>query len=229
MNNIFTLISGVIKDEWIELPTKPAMGICAVTGKKTLCIPRGKLMSSNFTAQPILSCPSSNFISIEAYQTLKYRPERMSSWIVSKKEFKKLKRVDIRPFVLNGVQEKTWAGYVTTSYKKHGALKAVINHGRRAIWAFDEALVDCSDKEKVNSWYNRLVAELKKGFGRTTLETLYCPPYILRKVGMIKWIEFETWAKSKYKSNLYKFLCYLLPSQAELKEQKGIRNGDKTS
>lgn len=217
--NIFELISNTIKKEWIDLPSEPIVKICAVTGKKTLCVPRKNLMSSGFTDQRVLSCPTSDFISIEAYQTMKYQLERKSSWIVIEKKFKRLKRIDIRPYVLNGVQGKIWAGYVTTSYKKHGALKAVINHSK-AIWAFDEALVDCSNKEKVNNWYNHLVVEFKKGFGRTILETLHCPPYILKRIGLMEWQQFEKWAKPKYKSSLYKFLCYLLPSQAELKKQK---------
>ena len=215
--NIYKLISDSIKCIHVKLPAEPTDGICSVTGEKTLCVPRKELFSSNFTEQPKLQCPVSQFVGIEAYQSLKYKKERMSSWIVTEAEFRVLKKIDIRPLVLSGTRSDLWAGWVTTSYKKHGAFRARINTSGQAIWAFDEMLVDCSDIEKVNNMYNQLVVYLKKGFGRTTLETLICPGFVIMRAGLKEWLGFAAWAKPVYKSNLYKFLCYLLPSQDELK------------
>jgi len=215
--NIYKLISDSIKDIHIELPAEPVEETCSVTGENTFCIPRKKLFSSNFTEQPKLQCPGSQFVSIEAYQSLKYKKERMSSWIATKDKFTPLKRLDVRPLVLSGTGSDIWAGWVTTSYKKHGAFRARINTVGQVIWAFDEMLVDCSDIKDVNNIYNQLVMYLKKGFSRTTLETLTCPGFVILRAGLQQWLEVEAWAKPLYKSNLYKFLCYLLPSQDELK------------
>lgn len=216
--NIYKLISDSIKDIHVPLPSEPTQSVCAVTGENCLCVPRKKLFSSKFTEQSNLNCPESQFVGIDAYQAVKYKKTRMSSWITDGHEFRLLKRIDIRPLVLSGTGADLWAGWITTSYKKHGSFRAVLNSAGRAVWAFDELLVDCSDNKKVNEIYNQLVIYLKKGFSRTTLETLTCPGFVIMRAGLLEWLALEKWAKPIYKSNLYKLLCYLLPSQAELKE-----------
>ena len=217
--NIYQLIANSIKPHWVDLPETPVMEICAFTGEKTLCISRKKVLSSAFTEQPVLACPESQFVSVETFQALKYPKERKSSWLVNEKEFKLLYRLDVRQYVLNGVESAIWAGWATTSYKKHGALRTPINTGEKAVWAFNDILVDCSDNQKVNHTYNKLTNYLKAGLSRNTLETLDCPVFVLKKLGIKIWLDFHDWAKSEYKSNLYKFLCYLLPSQEELKAE----------
>lgn len=217
--NIYKLISDSIKDIHVPLPVEPIQSVCAVTGENCLCVPRKKLFSSNFTEQPNLQCPDSQFVGIEAYQTLKYKKTRMSSWIATKGQFQLLKRIDVRPLVLSGTDLDLWAGWVTTTYKKHGATRARLNYAGQTVWAFDEKLIDCSDAEKVKRVYNQLVTYLKKGFSRTSLETLQCPGFVIMRAGLKEWLGLEAWAKPLYKSNLYKFLCYLLPSQDELKAE----------
>lgn len=221
MNNYIhtvELIANAIKDEWIELPAKTKIEVCAVTGKETLCVPRKKSFSSVFTTQNLLAYPSSEWVSVEAFQALKYKSERKSSWIVAPSKFRRLTRAEVREEVLNKKNNDIWAGYATTSYKKHGALIAPINKGDSAVWLFEMKLVDCSDKELINSWFEIMVEALKSGIGRTIIESLVCPAFVIKKVGVEKWQTFEEWAKPKYKSALYQFLAYLLYSQQELKE-----------
>ncbi len=217
--NVYELISDSIKDLHVPLPSKPIQGICAVTGEKCLCVPRKKLFSSNFTEQPILQCTTSQFVGIEVYQALKYKKTRMSSWIAYQGELRLLKRIDVRPLVLSGAGADLWAGWVTTTYKKHGATRARLNSTGQAIWAFDEMLIDCSDLKEINGIYNQLVVYLRKGFSRTALESLNCPSFVVRRASLREWLELIEWARPLYKSNLYKFLCYLLPSQDELKAE----------
>lgn len=217
--NVYKLISDSIKGVHVPLPTELVKEICAITGESCMCVPRKKLFSSNFTEQPNLQCPESQFVSVEVYQAMKYRKTRMSSWIATGKEFRLLKRIDVRPLVLSGTGSDSWAGWVTTTYKKHGSTRAKLNYAGQAIWAFDEMLVDCANIKKVNGIYNQLVFYLKKGFGRASLETLNCPGFVIMEVGLKEWLELDCWAKPLYKSNLYKFLCYLLPSQDELKTE----------
>ena len=83
--------------------------------------------------------------------------------------------------------------------------------------------VDCTDKEKVRIIWDRLNIYLRKGIGRSSMESLSIPVYAINKIGLSNWMSFQAWAKPIYKSPLYLFMVYLLPSQKELKEE--INNG----
>lgn len=218
------MIAESIKNDWEPLPADSVQGICCVTGDNTQCILRKKGVGAAFTTQGLLKAPESDFISVAAYQAFKYRPERASCWIVSPGKFQKLKRTDIRHLVLNGTGLEIWAGYATTSYKKHGALLATLNIGDTAIWQFEQISVDCSDRIAVNAMYDKLLYYLKSGIGRKTLESCDMPPLLIGKIGLPLWLDFEKWARPVYKSPLYQFLCYLLPSQDELKNEKNENN-----
>jgi len=211
------LISEGIKSEWQPLPEETKKEYCAITGELTDCISRSYVISTDFTAQSGLSLPNSKFMSVDAFQALKYKWERMSSWYVDESGFYRMQRIDARDKILSANYGKIWSGYITTSYKKHGALRTIVNQNS-AIWLFENFLVDCSDNKKVNDLYNELVDWLKIGIWRTSIETLDLQPGILKQVGYRQWIDFYEWAKDKYKSPLYQFMCYFLPSKEELKE-----------
>jgi len=233
-----------------ELPCEPATAICAVTGVETECLPRNKIIGSSFTDNQMLVAPNSKFISVDTFiawffgyygkegsKRLKC-PERMSSWLVTKNQdannppyfdgFYELDRQGVRDFVINYlvkgymIDDEIWSIYVTTSYKKHGSLYTKVNTGNKAIVRFEMLDVDCSDREKLMEIWNRLNIEIRKGFGRSILETLECPISVINKIGLEDWVYFEQWAKPLFRSPLYKFMCYLLPSQAELKEEKAL-------
>lgn len=196
-------------------------GICAVTGIEGQCVPRKTLFGKSFCDGETLAAPSSVVVSVDAYITLKYKWERMSSWVCCESGFKKLSRVGVREAVLSESITAPWCGYATTSYKKHGALRAPINYSQgQNKWLFETRLVDCSDIKKVAEWWSILNKALRLGAGRSVLETLNCPPFVMRKIGLSEWVKFELWAKPRAKSSLYAFLCYLLPSQEELKNEE---------
>ena len=219
--NIFELYSNAIKPEHIEYPKQTEMQTCCFTGKECLCIPLKECVSNGFVNTDILLAPNSKYASIEVFQAFKHHWERSSSWLITDKEFIRLKtKLEIRPLVLNGVESNLWAGYITTSYKKHGTLKTVINSGNKAFWGFENLLVDCSDKKKVNEWFQIMLTALKNGIYRTSIETCDCQSAIIGKVGIKTWLDFYKWGKDKYQSPLYQFLCYLLPSKEELKNNE---------
>lgn len=145
------------------------------------------------------------------------RPERMSSWFCDGETFTELNRIGVRHKVFQKETSKIWSAYATISYKKHGSLLATVNTGSQRFWLFEERIVNCSDMKQVNVWWEKLNTALYAGIGRMVLESLECPPYLMQKVGLLNWIDFEQWARPKYLSNLYAFLCYLLPSQEEMK------------
>lgn len=49
------------------------------------------------------------------------------------------------------------------------------------------------------------------------MESLDAPPGVMKSIPVSLWMDFAQWAKDKYLSSLYRFLCYLLPSKDELK------------
>ena len=157
------LIASAIKlnSDCPELPCDPTDGICAVTGQNCLCLPRKLLLGKSFTNGDVLAAPASKVVGIDAYIALKYKWERMSSWVCDGKSFDRLKRADIRELVLTADYPDTqYVYYATTSYKKHGALRAPVNQPGSRVWLFETRLVDCSDMSIVVEWWERLLSAL---------------------------------------------------------------------
>jgi hypothetical protein len=211
------------------LPCEPVLGICAVTGDETLCLPRKEVLGPSFTNLDGLRAPQSPMIGVNVYTAWFYGyktdpskkrlkcPERMSCWICDGKEFRELSRVDIRHLVINGVQSEIWAAYVTTSYKKHGSLWAKVNKGPRGIWRFEGVDADCRNHDAVLEYWDKMNNVLDSGIGRSVIESLNCPPFVIKKTGIKTWMDFDRWARPIYQSGLYQFIAYLLPSKEERK------------
>jgi len=211
--------------ERVPLPQDPVCGVCAVTGKEGLCIRRKDAIGGNFTTQGIFAAPNSDLVGVETYQALKWKWQRMSSWICDGRQFVKLRRPDVRRAVLEGPDGffapglERWAAYCTTSYKKHGILVARVNaYPQHALWAFDDMLVDCSDHAAVVAMYDRLCGYLESGIGRPELESRHPNVATIKRCGIETWLEFARWSADKWRSSLYRFACYLLPS---IEERKG--------
>ena len=201
---------------------------CCVTGVLCPCVPVNLLITSSFTDGKFFKNPSGRWVGVDIYKAWKYgileagkkrqfAPERMSCWVVSETSFEfRIDRKRIREVALEGCKPP-WACWVTTGYKKHGSIRAKVNIRHRGVIAFDELRVDCSDP-RIDDFYFRLTEMQKKGFSRPTLETLNCPPAVLKKLDFTEWMRFCEWAKAWYTSPTYQFCCYLLPSKEELKK-----------
>lgn len=224
-----TLISSALpKERRPALPEPPVLATCAVTGEETFCLQRKTVLGKSFTNQNVLACPTSEYVGIDVFYAWNYgyktspekkrekKPERMACWFCDGTQFLELDKPNVRSLVLSPPISKQWAAYVTTSYKKHGSLFAPVNTGKTRIWLFETLLVDCSDTQKVTSWWERLRQAQDRGYGRTILETVICPPYLIAKYGVSTWLAFQAWATPKKTSTLYQFLCYLLLSRKEL-------------
>lgn len=220
--NAIDLFYNAIKDEpdCLSLPEKQSRGICALTGKETLCVDRKELLGKSFTNGDILIRPDSDKVSIEAFVVLKYKWERMSSWFCDGITLNRLSRVQVREKVFADELPDNWIGYATTSYKKHGVLNTPVNSKKSRIWLFETRIVDLTDMLKTIEYWDILNLALRQGIGRSIMETLDINPAFIPKIGINNWIKFEQWARPKYQSALYSFLCYLLPSQEELKGEK---------
>ena len=206
------------------LPAVPVDGICCLTGEAGLCVPRAEILGKSFTEQHLLRAPDSPLVSVAAWCALKYRWERMSSWVCDGHAFMRLDRQGVRERVNGGVDAAHWCGYATTSYKKHGSTRAPVNGLGRQVWLFEQRLADCSDRVRVMDWWGRMNAALREGIGRQSMENLDMPVAVIRKVGIARWEAYRAWARDKYQGGLYTLLCYLLPSQEELKAE-GKTNG----
>jgi hypothetical protein len=198
-------------------PEEPKPGLCCVTGAECATIARKHVVKPSFTNLDLLRAPQSDRAGVAAWRVLNHAPARQSLWWCDGHDLRLLKRVDVRALVLNGVTAPQWSGYATTSYKKHGALRAPVNSGPRQLWLFEMLVVDCSDRGQVAEMWERLRAAQDAGIPRPLIEALDVAPGYIAKIGWRVWRDFETWARSRMKSPLYQFLTYLLPSQEELK------------
>lgn len=216
-----TLISRALRaHERCEPPAEPVQGRCCVTGEAGQCLPRSALLGRSFTDQHLLALPGSNMVSMEAWWALKHPPERQSSWFCDGDVFQLLNRQGVRQLVLQGVTAEQWCAYVTTSYKKHGVLRAPVNTRGRQVWLFELLSVDCSDRDRVLLWWTKLNQFLRAGISRSFLTARAIPPGIALKLGIQLIADFETWAAPIFQDPLYQFLCYLLPSLEELRAEK---------
>jgi hypothetical protein len=222
-----TLIASAVGALAPAIPCEPINAICSVTGDLTKCIPRSEVLGDSFTNIDCLKAPESQFVGVDVFTAWNYGyktaedkkrlkcPERMSCWICDGNEFRELKRAEIRDIVLHGSPYKQWAGYVTTSYKKHGSLWAKVNNGPRGIWRFEMVDADCRSESKVLVLWDTMNKALKSGIGRSVIESLDMPTFLIKKIGLKIWIEYERWARPIYQSGLYQFIAYLLPSKKE--------------
>lgn len=210
-------------------PDEPAEGLCCVLGTTEPTVARKHAIKPSFTNLDLLRAPDSDRVSVRAWSVMTYmtepgegkkrggQPLIQSAWIVTRDELRYLNRLDVRRLVIEGTMPAgPWAAYATTSYKKHGSLRAPVNTGGARRWLFELDVVDCSNRERVGTWWSRLHEARVAGIPRSVLETLDIGLPLLRK-HMRLWREFELWARSAYRSRLYRFLCYLLPGQEELK------------
>ena len=206
-----------------ELPCHTQLGTCCVTGEACETIDAKFCIGPSFTDHAVLRSPGSPRIGVSAYWALKYKWERMSLWWCNGFEFRRLERVSARLLILSADYGPCpWAGYITTSYKKHGCLRAPVNVAPKAVWLFDSLLVDCSDHLKLIGWWEIMRQAQRDGIGRQSMEALEIPAGILAQIEASAWIAFRRWAEGKVRSPLYQLLCYLLPSQEELKAE-GIK------
>ena len=213
---IYASLSPAYRD-YPVLPGEPVTGLCCVTGAIGPTFPRRELIGPSWTQHDLLARPESPRVGVAAYVALKYKWERMSSWVCDGKSFRRLDRQGVRAAVLGERPRRRWVGFATTSYKKHGAMLAPINGRQQNLWLWDTEVIDCSDAEAVMACWATLNEALRAGFGRSVLESLDCPAWLIQRVGIERWVTFHRWALPRYKSGLYRFMCYLLPSQEELR------------
>ena len=218
MHTIKLIALGLDRPDWVA-DHVPQPGRCCVTGE--MCdetLPRALGVKPSFTNLDVLKAPDSQRISVDAAVVMNHRPAR-SCWIACEDGFHELKgKREIRAWVFHPPEpDEMFAGYATTSYKKHGALRAPLNRDGSNVWLFEMLLVDCSDEAKVQGLWAPLREAQDRGFPRQVLETHQASPDLIAKLGIPVWVEFLRVFGHLRTDPLYQFLCYLLPSQEELK------------
>lgn len=198
-------------------PPEPASdGVCCLLGMREPCIARKHAIKPSFTNLDFLRAPDSDCVSVRAWRVMTEPAQRQSSWICDAQGFRKIDRLGVRRLVIDEPPTAPWSGYATTSYKKHGALRAPLNHGDSRRWLFELDIVDCSDSAKVADWWERLRSTRVAGIPRPVIETLDCSVHLMSKHAAL-WREFEAWARPKVNAPLFRFLVYLLPSEEEIR------------
>jgi len=217
------LIAEAVPDAGVPpLPEAPRPGVCCVTGRETETIDRLHLLTSSFTQWDLLRRPESGRIAVAVWRAWMYgerregkkrdyRPERMACWRVTRSRFEVLDRDGVRTALLEDPPAEPWAGYITTSYKKHGSLLAPVNRPGSALWLFEDVVVDCSDREKLYDWWEKLRRWQDLGIYRSMLEAGDLEPHVIRKIGIEEALTFLEWARPRRSSPLYQLLVTLLP------------------
>lgn len=236
MHTVDLIANSLTDDQREPLPVDAEPGLCCVTGIETETIPAKKLLGSNFMDNNLLDAPHSDRVGVNVWHAFQHgyltdptkkrkkKPEFMACWYCDGERFIEVDKAAIRQLVLHGSPARHWAGWVTTSYKKHGALRSPVNNSAFGFWGFDDLLVDANDKTAVIDMWQHLRQAQGVGIGRTGIETLDVPVKIMLRIGITRCNEFTQWAEAYYLSPLYKLLTYLLPSQKEIKE--GYIDGD---
>jgi hypothetical protein len=212
-------------------PEVPAESVCCVLGTREPCVDRKHAIKPSFTNLDLLRAPDSNRVSVRAWRVLTHSvpaaegkkrdtfPLMQSSWVAGE-SLQLLDRQGVRRCVIEAMRPPgMWAGYVTTSYKKHGCLRAPVNANDSACWLFETDVVDCTDREKVAVWWERIRTVREAGIPRPVIETLDCSVHLMSK-HLRLWTDFEAWARERWRSPLYRFLTYLLPSQEEISDAR---------
>lgn len=211
----------------VEPPELPMLGLCCVTGEMCDTIDRRHAILPSFTNLDLLLAPQSDRISLAAWRVLTYtepnpdkqrdrRPLQQSSWLCDGASLTLLDRQGVRTHVIKGVRAGHWAGYATTSYKKHGSLRVPVNGPGHQVWLFEMTLVDCSNRLIVAETWQHLRVAQDAGIPRPLIEDLAISPGYMAKIGWRLWRDFDAWARPRMHSPLYRFLTYLLPSREEL-------------
>jgi len=194
-------------------------GKCCVTGAASAqCIPMKYVIKKSFTNRDTLQFPSSGMASIDVARVMADRRSRSKSWFTDGEKFVVLDKPKAREMLTNGVKGAAqWSIYITTSFKKHGAIFAKVNSGEGGTWRFENLDVDASDISKNKQWFSTMQsAYLDHGIGRKTMESLSLHPATAKKIDWKSWLDFEDWAKPKVRSPLYALCVWCLPTQKEL-------------
>jgi hypothetical protein len=178
----------------------------------------------------MLQRPDSDRVSVAAWtaftagelrdgKSRRYCPERMSSWRCTANRFEALSRQGVRDAVFGEPPGSAWAGYATTSYKKHGSLRAPVNDGTGNVWLWETRLVDCSDRTELRVMWEKMRGYQDAGIPRPVLETGELDAYLVAKIGIPTAMQYQKWSAPLVWSAVYQFVVYLLPSKEELIEQ----------
>src|SRR5690606_21255837 len=156
---------------------EPTRGICCVLGSEEWTIARKHAIKPSFTNLDLLRAPNSDRVSTLAWRVLTHSepakegkkrdtfPLMQSSWICSGGKLILLDRRAVRGLVLGGGPDERgpWCAHVTTSYKKHGSMRAPVNRNGAYRWLFELDVVDCTDRPKVREWWQRLETARRSG------------------------------------------------------------------
>lgn len=215
------LIGPCLPDELLDGAPLRVNAVCAVTGNVEPCVPRKFALGKCLLNMDFLTSPNSEWVGVNAYKVMSHKWARMSSWFCDGKEFRRIDRQGIRDLVIAGRYPPVWMAYATTSYKKHGALYGRVNFALgQAMWRFENVNVDCSDRIHLMEIWTEINKAIRSGISRPVIESLEPNHFAFKAVGFHGWQNFSEWARPLFRSRLYQFLCFLLPSQEELKNEQ---------
>jgi hypothetical protein len=185
-----------------------------------MCVARKDLFGRSFVDQNLMRAPASQHVGTNAWTALRHVPERKANWWCDGDTFRTVTRSEVRDLVLNGVTAPQWCGYITTSYKKHGALRAPVNSGGTQRWLLETRVVDCSARTVVRELWHRMRDLRMAGATREQIAALDVPPSALKRIGIARWMDFAAYMRTHQEDGLFALLLHLMPTQDELRKSK---------
>lgn len=217
--------------EQIPLPEGIEMGsgVCCFTGQLDFALPRAKVLDKSFNKHDFLKAPNSGWVSVSAWRTLQCKDERMSCWVFydgklhtvgDTSKGKDLSRDQARKMTLGYTRlDAPWCGYWSVSFHKHGAFCSPVNFSRfMNFWGFEDHAVDCSNLEKVQSIFNRMMELKVAGVSEGEIKTLEFSAKTVTKLGIPTVEKYRRDLEMYSKSNVYALMLYLLYSAKEIKD-----------
>lgn len=196
------------------LPAPVQDGVCCLTGRRGLCIPRKDLIGESFTTQGGFMAPDSDLVGVNVWYAFKHRPERAGNWFCDGKEFLPLDRQGIRDILHSPRTGRDaplpWAMYVTQSFKKHGSQVAPVNASGSCYVAFEIEVVKV-DLAIMDEWNADMKAWQDGWIARADIQSGELAKSCAAKTPAVQ--DFLAKVKRRQHSSLYRMLAHLLPGK----------------
>jgi len=201
---------------------------CKICGIKKECIKEKEAISSNFTNHDLCKCKDSLYICIDCTKCLKDVELRRNNFIADKNNLYLFKKNDIEEYVFNidkYIKDDFIVG-ITYTFKKHNSFKCNINSNFEKFYIQqedDKILFDLNKAKYIYDILNDAYLYFTKDELLTgEYKTISVYQYTLTSFDLL-----EKTIKDIRKTNLFKFLIYILNSEKrnEILQERRNKSG----
>jgi len=202
--------------------------ICKICGKEKESIKEKEIISSNFTNYDLCKCKESLFICVDCAKCIKDIELRRNNFIADKNNLYLFKKNDIEKYIFNidrYIKNDFVAG-VTYTFKKHNSFKCNVNSDYNKFYIQQEDDKIFFDVKKAKKIYD-ILNDAYLYFTKDELLTGEYKAISVMQYGLTSFDLLENILKDIRKTNLFKFLIYILNSEKrnEILQERRKVNG----